>query len=179
VIGLGGLQPLGATDDVEVGWWLVPERWGQGLATEVGRAALRFAFDVAGLERVMAVAHPDNLASRRVMERLGMRPLDVVTGAALGLRTPDVPVARHVLDARRGPLPMPRNRSTNGAMARTRVLTMLLAALCATPALAHPGHGTPGWLHHGEILAVALVVLGALGASRWARVGGRSRRERS
>ncbi len=95
IVGLGGLQPLGTTDDVEVGWWLAPSRWGRGYATEMGEAAIRFAFDVAGLERVVAVARPENARSIRVMERLGLRPLGRTTGGDLGLRVAHVEVVQY------------------------------------------------------------------------------------
>ena len=57
---------------VEVGWSVSPERWGQGLATEAGRASLDWAFGRAGLDRVVSYTLRDNLASRRVMEKLGL-----------------------------------------------------------------------------------------------------------
>jgi RimJ/RimL family protein N-acetyltransferase len=57
--------------EVEVGWTVTPERWGEGLATEVGAAALEVAFGDLGLADVVAFTLPDNAASRRVMEKLG------------------------------------------------------------------------------------------------------------
>jgi ribosomal-protein-alanine N-acetyltransferase len=74
-IGLCGLQPLaiGGRDEVEIGWWLAPGCWGKGLATEAAQSVLRYAFECAGLERVIAIAIPENLASRRIMEKIGMR----------------------------------------------------------------------------------------------------------
>jgi RimJ/RimL family protein N-acetyltransferase len=57
---------------VELGWSIAPERWGQGLATESGRASLAWGFEVAGLDRVVSYTVHDNLASRRVMEKLGL-----------------------------------------------------------------------------------------------------------
>jgi RimJ/RimL family protein N-acetyltransferase len=57
---------------VEVGWRLAREHWGRGYATEAGREAMRFGFDVAGLEQIVSFTVPDNVRSRRVMERLGM-----------------------------------------------------------------------------------------------------------
>lgn len=57
---------------VEVGWRLAREHWGHGYATEAGRAALEFGFERLGLEEIVAFTVPDNVASRRVMERLGM-----------------------------------------------------------------------------------------------------------
>ena len=102
IVGLGGLQPLGSTDDVEVGWWLRPSCVGRGYATEMGAAALRFAFEVAGLERVVAVIHPENVRSRAVAARLGMRSCGLARGGELGLRAPDVIVERFVFT--RGPV---------------------------------------------------------------------------
>lgn len=98
IVGLGGLQPLGTTDDLEIGWWLAPSRWGRGYATEMGAAATRFAFDVAGAERVVAITHPANVASIRVMERLEMHARGRATGRDLGLRLADVVVLSYVRD---------------------------------------------------------------------------------
>ena len=58
---------------VEVGWRLVPDRWGRGLATEGGRASLAHGFGVLGLEEIVSIYQPENVASGQVMARLGMR----------------------------------------------------------------------------------------------------------
>jgi len=58
-------------DEVEIGWTVAPERWGQGLATELGAASLDVAFGPLGLLDVVSFTLPDNHASRRVMEKLG------------------------------------------------------------------------------------------------------------
>jgi [ribosomal protein S5]-alanine N-acetyltransferase len=58
---------------VEVGWSVAPEKQGRGYATEAGQAALRYGFEHAGCERIVAFTWTENLASRRVMEKLGMR----------------------------------------------------------------------------------------------------------
>jgi ribosomal-protein-alanine N-acetyltransferase len=73
IIGFCGLQPLEGTSEIEIGWWLARERWGQGLATEAAREALRDAFERIGLERVVSIAQPENLASTHIMEKLGMK----------------------------------------------------------------------------------------------------------
>jgi len=73
MIGFCGLQPLANTPDIEIGWWLARSHWGRGLATEAARAVLHDGFERAGLDRIVAVAQPANGASRRVMEKLGMR----------------------------------------------------------------------------------------------------------
>jgi RimJ/RimL family protein N-acetyltransferase len=58
-------------NEVEAGWAIVPERWGQGLATELARTAIEAASGPLRLREVVAFALPDNLASRRVMEKTG------------------------------------------------------------------------------------------------------------
>lgn len=73
LMGYCGLQYFLDTTEVEIGYMLAKPYWGRGLATEMGRAALRYGFEGRQLDRVMAIAYPDNLGSRRVMEKLGMR----------------------------------------------------------------------------------------------------------
>ena len=73
VIGHAGLQRLHATDDVELGYYLGRAAWGQGYATEAGRACLAYGFETCGLDRIVAVVRPDNHASRHVLEKLGFR----------------------------------------------------------------------------------------------------------
>ena len=64
---------------IEVGWAVDPERWGEGFASEAAAASLRWGFERGGLDEIVAFALPHNVASRRVMEKLGMaydRPID-------------------------------------------------------------------------------------------------------
>jgi RimJ/RimL family protein N-acetyltransferase len=58
---------------VEVGWRLEPSAWGKGYASEGARAALGESFTTLGLAEVCSLPQPDNPASVRVCERLGMR----------------------------------------------------------------------------------------------------------
>ncbi|MGC4096398.1 MAG: GNAT family N-acetyltransferase [Nitrospira sp.] len=60
------------TPCVEIGWRLGAEHWGYGYATEGSRAVLAFGFKVLGLTEVVSFTVPENVRSRRVMERLGM-----------------------------------------------------------------------------------------------------------
>jgi RimJ/RimL family protein N-acetyltransferase len=60
------------TPAVEVGWRLARDAWGQGYATEAARASVGFGFDTLALEEIVSFTVPDNVRSRRVMERLGM-----------------------------------------------------------------------------------------------------------
>ena len=73
VLGRGGLQYTytAGLHEVEAGWAIVPERWGQGLATELAGACVEVAFEQLDLLQIVAFTLPDNVASRRVMEKAG------------------------------------------------------------------------------------------------------------
>jgi [ribosomal protein S5]-alanine N-acetyltransferase len=71
LVGRAGLLNPPGWPDVEVCWALAPGFWGQGFATEAARAAVQWAFECAGLDRVISLIHPDNLASEAVARRLG------------------------------------------------------------------------------------------------------------
>jgi RimJ/RimL family protein N-acetyltransferase len=60
-------------DDVELGYRLRKSAWGKGYATEASRALIRKAFAELGARRVFAETMAVNLASRRVMEKAGLR----------------------------------------------------------------------------------------------------------
>jgi RimJ/RimL family protein N-acetyltransferase len=75
-IGFVGLQvvPFEAhfTPNIEVGWRLARQYWGQGYATEAARSALAFGFHQLELLEIVAMTTPNNMRSQQVMERLGM-----------------------------------------------------------------------------------------------------------
>jgi len=75
LIGLCGLQALrlGCRWEVEIGWWLTPRYWGRGLASEAASAVMKFALKNLPVERIVAIAIAENYASRRIMEKIGMR----------------------------------------------------------------------------------------------------------
>jgi ribosomal-protein-alanine N-acetyltransferase len=75
LIGLCGLQALrlGSRWEVEIGWWLTPPNWGRGLAAEAAGAVMREALRTLNIERIVAIAIPENYASRRIMQKIGMR----------------------------------------------------------------------------------------------------------
>lgn len=74
-VGRGGLRrtTFDGRPEVEVGWTTAPDRWGEGIATELGKLSVAVACEQLGLENVVAFTLPDNGASRRVMEKLGFK----------------------------------------------------------------------------------------------------------
>jgi len=74
-VGRAGLQRtvILGRDQVELVWLIAASRWGEGLATEVARAAIEAAGDELALAELVATTLPDNAASRAVMERCGLR----------------------------------------------------------------------------------------------------------
>jgi RimJ/RimL family protein N-acetyltransferase len=72
VVGGAILLPLPpGGEDLEMGWQLRPDAWGQGYATEAGRALARWAFD-EGFDEVLAVARPANTRAAATARRIGM-----------------------------------------------------------------------------------------------------------
>jgi RimJ/RimL family protein N-acetyltransferase len=72
-IGFCGLQYLDNTSEIEIGYRLAKRFWGIGLATEAARASLKHGFEELGLDRVVAVVHPENVASQWVIQKIGLR----------------------------------------------------------------------------------------------------------
>jgi ribosomal-protein-alanine N-acetyltransferase len=76
LIGWSGLQYLPETEEIEVAYLLSKAYWGKGLATEAAKAGLHYGFESIGLETIIALAHLENKASQRVIEKLGMSFVD-------------------------------------------------------------------------------------------------------
>ncbi|HEY0537701.1 MAG TPA: GNAT family N-acetyltransferase [Actinoallomurus sp.] len=70
---LGPMVPGIEESALEIGWWVDPASWGRGVATEAALALRDEAFGELGAERLAARYQPANLASGRVMVKLGMR----------------------------------------------------------------------------------------------------------
>jgi len=64
--------------ETELGYHVRRDLWGQGLATEAARACRDYAFDQLGLDRLISLIHPDNIASRRVAEKNGMTLIELI-----------------------------------------------------------------------------------------------------
>jgi RimJ/RimL family protein N-acetyltransferase len=66
-------QQVDETNEIEIGYRLHPYYWKQGLATEAAAAVRNHAFGDLKLPCVISLIHPDNAASQRVAEKIGMR----------------------------------------------------------------------------------------------------------
>ena len=74
LIGCCGLRPYGGEKDCyELGYHLREKFWRKGLATEAAQAAVEYAAVVLKAESLLAGHHPENAASKKVLEKLGFR----------------------------------------------------------------------------------------------------------
>jgi RimJ/RimL family protein N-acetyltransferase len=73
IVGRAGLWHPEGWPGVEVGWKLSPDAWGQGFATEAARASIDWAWANLDVPTLISVIHPQNVASLRVAERVGMQ----------------------------------------------------------------------------------------------------------
>jgi [ribosomal protein S5]-alanine N-acetyltransferase len=58
--------------EADMGYGLRPDRWGEGIATEAAALLLDFGFGQLKLHRILACHHPENIASGRVLQKVGM-----------------------------------------------------------------------------------------------------------
>jgi len=70
-MGFTGLKFMEDLGRVDLGYRLVKEHWGKGLATESGVASLRFGFEELDFDEIVATILPENLASANVLSKLG------------------------------------------------------------------------------------------------------------
>jgi len=78
MVGLADLDGV-TGDEATLGYWLERQAWGQGFAFEAASAVVRFASEDLGLRSIKAGHAADNLASGRVLEKLGFRFVDAVS----------------------------------------------------------------------------------------------------
>jgi RimJ/RimL family protein N-acetyltransferase len=78
IAGWAGLQYLPELGVTEVGFLLDRPFWGRGFATEAARESIRVGFEDCALDHIIALAHPENAASRRVIEKCGMTYVDTI-----------------------------------------------------------------------------------------------------
>lgn len=69
IIGWAGLQFLPELNETEVGYFLDKSHWNKGFATEAANTSIQFGFDQCNLDHIIALVHPENLASRCVIDK--------------------------------------------------------------------------------------------------------------
>jgi len=72
-IGVCGLIKRDALEDVDIGFAFLPRFWAKGYAYESASAVMTYGKDVLGLKRIVAITSPDNHASARLLEKLGLQ----------------------------------------------------------------------------------------------------------
>lgn len=73
LIGHCGLNPWPESDDIEVLYAFAKPWWGKGFASEAAQASVDYGFSTLELNKIIAAAHIENIASQRVIEKLGMQ----------------------------------------------------------------------------------------------------------
>ena len=71
-IGMCGLIKREALEDVDIGYAFLPRFWLKGYAFKSAQAVMKYAKEVAGLKRVVAIVDPANVPSIRLLEKIGM-----------------------------------------------------------------------------------------------------------
>src|SRR5215813_2981408 len=72
-IGICGLIKRDSLEDVDIGFAFLPRFWAKGYAYESAAAVMAYGKTVLGLKRIVAITSPDNYASGRLLEKLGLR----------------------------------------------------------------------------------------------------------
>lgn len=97
LVGCIGIDPAGTAGTAEMGYWIARPHWGQGYATEAGRAVLDVA-RMLGHERIVASHFIDNPASGKVLRKLGFVPTGDVRNRPSRGRGGEAPAAEYALD---------------------------------------------------------------------------------
>ena len=72
LIGFAGLKYLPEYDETDIGYRILPDYWGKGLMTEVGKEIIKYGFEKLGVDSIIGIADPDNVGSCRVLEKIGL-----------------------------------------------------------------------------------------------------------
>jgi RimJ/RimL family protein N-acetyltransferase len=93
-VGMCGLIKRDTLPDIDIGFALLPEFWNQGYALEAATGVAAYACNTLGIDRIVAIANPDNEASARLLNKLGLtfeRLIDLGDGKPVRLFTPSEP----------------------------------------------------------------------------------------
>jgi RimJ/RimL family protein N-acetyltransferase len=73
LVGFSGLKYVAELGEVDIGYRFLPDCWGKGYATESARMLMEEGTREFGIRRIVGTVHPENPASGRVLEKLGLR----------------------------------------------------------------------------------------------------------
>ena len=73
IIGFAGLKYLPKLDETDIGFRFLPAYWGIGIATEISIEIIKYGFEVLNLKKIIAIVYPENIASCKVLEKLGFK----------------------------------------------------------------------------------------------------------
>lgn len=76
IVGLTGLNPY-KENEPEIEWKLGVSYWNKGYATEVGKEIIKEAFKTTNIIGIYGMSEPENLASRRVLQKIGMKYMGI------------------------------------------------------------------------------------------------------
>jgi RimJ/RimL family protein N-acetyltransferase len=85
IVGLCGFYATGEPQEAEIFYGLARDAWGQGYATEAGRALLDAGVRQLGLTSIIAPVHPENSRSIRVLEKIGLRFIRITNSEMYGV----------------------------------------------------------------------------------------------
>ena len=73
IIGFAGLKYLPGLDETDIGFRFLPKYWGLGIATEISIEIIKYGFEILDLKKIIGIAYPENIASCKVLEKLGFK----------------------------------------------------------------------------------------------------------
>ncbi len=72
LIGFAGLKFLPEFNETDIGFRFLPKYWGKGIATEASIEILKYGFEILKLKRIIGIAVPENIASCKVLQKIGL-----------------------------------------------------------------------------------------------------------
>ena len=71
IIGFAGLKYLAEIGETDIGYRILPQYWGKGLVSEISKQIILYGFNELNLKRIIGIAMPENIASFKVLEKIG------------------------------------------------------------------------------------------------------------
>jgi len=72
LIGFSGLKFLPEFNQVDIGFRYLPKYWNLGIATEASKEIIKYGFETLNLDEIIGIAYPENIASCKVLEKVGL-----------------------------------------------------------------------------------------------------------